>query len=70
MAAISLADILRSLQMAGAATDAVKALVGTVKPLFNDADQATLMEALADAQAENDEGYARLDAKLKAAEAG
>lgn len=58
------ADILAALKMAGSAAPAVESVVTTFLPLFNETDQATLKEALADAQAENDEGYARLDAKL------
>lgn len=63
----SLESILRALTLAGSATPAALALVDAVKDIFDEEDQATLKEALADVQAENDEGHARLQAKLKAA---
>lgn len=64
---ISLESILRALTLAGAASEAVESLVETVLPLFGEDDQATLKEALADAQEQNDAGHARLQEKLAAA---
>lgn len=47
---------------------AVKTLVEEVVASFNSpADQATLREAIADLQAENDEGHRRFQEKLAAA---
>jgi hypothetical protein len=62
--AISIEGLLKALTMAGAASEAVASLVELVTPTLGAKDQATLKEALADAQAENDEGHARLQAKL------
>jgi len=66
LSSFNLASVLQALTLAGAASDAVASLVNTIAPLFSDEDQATLKEALADAQAENDEGHSRLQAKLAA----
>lgn len=63
----TLESILKALTLAGSATPAAVALVDAVKDIFDDEDKATLDEAIADVQAENDEGHARLQAKLKAA---
>lgn len=60
-------DVLAALKVAGDALPAVEGVVNTFMPLFTTTDQVTLKEALADARADNDEGYARLDAKLAAA---
>lgn len=60
-------DVLAVMKTAGDALPAVESVVNTFMPLFTTTDQATLKEALADARADNDEGYARLDAKLAAA---
>lgn len=42
-------------------------LFNTAKAMLSPEDQETAKEALADIQAENDEGHARLQAKLAAA---
>ncbi|EQA97267.1 hypothetical protein [Sphingobium sp. HDIP04] len=42
------------------------ALYQAAASLLNDPDQATAKEALADIQVDNDEGHARLQAKLAA----
>lgn len=46
----------------------VISLLQTAKTALAPADQATAQQAIADLQAENDEGFARLDAKLAEAE--
>jgi len=65
--AFNMENILKALTLPGAATEAVSAIMATVAPLLDKTDQATLKEALADVQAGNDEGHARLQAKLAAA---
>jgi len=65
--AFNLENVLKALSLAGSATPAVAALVNLVTPLLDRRDQATLKEALADAQADNDEGHRRLQEKLASA---
>lgn len=63
----TLANILQALTLAGAASEAVASLVNTIAPLFSEADQKVLQEALKAAQMENDEGHRLLQEKLAAA---
>jgi hypothetical protein len=62
--ATQLAKAIAALTLPGAASEAAAALIDLVEDRLDGADQATLKEALADAQAENDEGHARLQRKL------
>lgn len=50
-----------------AAIPQFKAVFGQIVDTFDEDDQATLKEAYADLIADNDEGHARLQAKLSAA---
>jgi len=64
-----LAKALAALALPGALTEAAEALVDVVAGNLDDADQATLKEALADLQADNDRGHARLQEKFRVAAA-
>jgi len=61
---LTLESVLKALTLAGSAAPAAAALVEAILPIFTENDQAVLKDALADARAANDAGYARLEAKL------
>lgn len=64
---MNLLTILKALDTIGpvlAALPEVKALIETAAAMLDEDDQATAKEALADLIADNDEGHARLQAKL------
>lgn len=59
----ALPNILPLVDQATAVAELVQEIIGS----FDDEDQETLQDAIADLQAENDEGHARYQAKLAAA---
>ena len=61
---ISIETVIRAMTLAGSALPAFKALLDEVMGLFSEKDQAVLREAYEDVKLENDEGHARLQAKL------
>jgi len=66
----NLSDVLKLLPAIGpfaAALPEFKAIWNQIVGTFGSHDQATLQEAYADLMADNDEGHARLQAKLAAA---
>lgn len=63
--ATQLAKALAALTLPGAASEAAGALIDLVGEHLEPADQRTLKDALADAQADNDEGHNRLQRKLR-----
>jgi len=70
MTLFNLASVLRLLPVVGpviAAASEFKEIYDQLTATFHEKDQATLKEAYADLIADNDEGHARLQAKLAAA---
>lgn len=70
MAIISLANVLTAISVVGKAVAATAEFRDRFEELLSshsEADQDTLRDALADLMADNDEGHARLQAKLAAA---
>jgi len=70
MTLFDLSSILRLLPVVGpviAAAPEFKAIYDQITDTFDETDQGTLKEAYADLIADNDEGHARLQAKLAAA---
>lgn len=71
MPELNLATLLRALPAIGPAAAALPEVAKVIRAAIstlNGEDQATAQAALADLAADNDEGFARLDAKLAAAE--
>lgn len=60
-------ELLPAIGSVAAALPQFKAVYDQIVDTFNENDQATLKEAYADLIADNDEGHARLQAKLAAA---